>query len=77
MVTTQPYALNARSHYDGTRMSEGTALACVGVSPQRAITGGTDRFNFKKTRGEGRQTSLGFNAQEGASLSFAANAGKR
>lgn len=66
VVTTQIYNFGS-SLGNQTLVTDGFELADVGVPIERAITGGTG--DFANARGEGEQTFLGFNANEGVSLS--------
>lgn len=67
VITTQIYNFGEKL---GANMiiTEGYELADVGVTIQRAITGGTGSYNGVK--GEASQTFLGFNATEGVGLRF-------
>lgn len=71
VITTQIYNFGTEFGRD-MLVSEGYELADEGVVFQRAITGGTGKYNG--SRGQISQSFLGWNASEGVSLSFSLKA---
>ncbi len=73
-TTTGPMVITTQIYNFGTQLgtdmlvSEGYELADIGIAIQRAITGGTGKYN--SASGEATQTFLGFNATEGVSLRY-------